>query len=323
VTPPRFIIKQAKFYVTVRAVNRSFRFVPKRHVREVIRYALAVKLQKFRDEGRLVLHEFEFMSNHYHLLGTDLDGCLPDFIQELNSLISRELNALRGIRGKNFEPDYNLVQVVGDERIVEHAVYTLANPVAAFLVAKSKHWRGVSSLRMQYGDAVEVTKPKLGIWSGKNAHAKRGESKRSGRAAHAGRSKLPEVAELVIDRPDVMPHLSDKELRALILEGLETRENELAVERRRRGIKVLGARRAEAVHYLAIPKSEELFSRNPSVSGSTQQERQEQLRVREAFLEAYYAARDAFRAGNRDVVFPYGTWKMCRIWNARCEPAPS
>jgi len=323
VTPPRFIIKQTKFYVTVRAVNRSFRFVPKRHVRKAIRYALSATLQKYRDAGRLVLHEFEFMSNHYHLLGTDIEGCLPAFIQDLNSLISRELNALRGIRGKNFEPGYNFVQVAGDDRVVEHAVYTLANPVAAFLVAKSKHWRGVSSLRMKYGDAVEVTKPKLGIWSGKNAHAKRGKSKRSGRAAYAGRSKLPEVAELVIDRPDVMPHLSDEELRALVLEGLETRENELAAERRRRGIKVLGARRAEAVHFLAIPNPEELFSRNPTVSGSTREEREAQLREREAFLEAYYAARDAFRAGNRDVVFPYGTWKMVRIMKARCQPAPS
>ena len=92
-TPPRFIVKGMKFYVTVRAVNRSYRLVPKRKVREAIHFALAVKLEEFRNAGKLVLHEFEFMSNHYHLLGTDITGCLPDFVQQLNSLIARELNA--------------------------------------------------------------------------------------------------------------------------------------------------------------------------------------------------------------------------------------
>ena len=335
-TPPRFIIKGMKFYITVRAVNRSFRLVPKRQVREAIRYALAVTLEKYRDAGRLALHEFEFMSNHYHILGTDRDACLPDFVRDLNSLLARELNALRGIGGKNFEPGYGLVQIVGDERVAEHAVYTLANPVAAFLVAKSRHWRGVSSLRMKYGELIEVSKPRLGIWSGKNAHARRPKSKRSGRAGYAGRSKLPETANLVIDRPDIMPHLSDEELRAFILEGLDKRELELAEERRRRGIKVVGHpeerrrrgikvvghRRAESVQYTAIPRPEELFSRIPRVSGTHREERQALLRIHKAFLAAYAATRDAFRGGNRDVVFPYGTWMMRRIWKARCEPAP-
>ena len=323
VTPPRFITKNARFYITVRAVNRSFRFVPKKAVCKAIRYSLGVVLEKYRNSKKLVLHEFEFMSNHYHLLGTDLDACLPDFVRELNSLLSRELNALRGIRGKNIEPGYGLVQVVGDERIVEHAVYTLANPVAAFLVSKSRHWPGISSLRMKYGKPVEVSKPKLGLWSGKNAHANRSSSKRSGRAGYAGRSKLPETVHLVIDRPDIMPNLSDDELRSRVLEELDKREKELAAERRRRNIEVAGRRAVESRHFLEIPGPEEMFSKVPHVSGSTREERETQLRIREAFLEAYYAARDAFRGGNREAVFPYGTWMMRRIWNARCEPAPS
>lgn len=42
------------FYVTVRAVNRSFRFVPKRAVTEAIRYVLAATLDKFRKKDKLV-----------------------------------------------------------------------------------------------------------------------------------------------------------------------------------------------------------------------------------------------------------------------------
>ncbi|MEM6989073.1 MAG: hypothetical protein AAF721_01205 [Myxococcota bacterium] len=322
-TPARLIKPGMKFYVTVRTINRSFRLVPKRKIREVIRYCLAVKLQEYRDAGILVLHEFAFMSNHYHLLGTLKKDELPKFIGELNSLLARELNSLRGIGGKNFEPGYNLVEIGGEQRVIDHSVYTSANPVAAFLVAKARHWRGVSSVGMRYGVPVVVKKPKLGMWAGNFAHARRGSSRRSGRASYAGRSKLPATAELVIDRPEVMLHLSDDALRDEIEAQLESREEELAQERRRRGIRVLGRKRAEAVHYLSLPNTEEMFARTPNVSADTAEERAVLLRARAAFLKAYAIARDAFRSGRRDVVFPHGTWLMRVRFNVACEPAPA
>ena len=63
-TPARFIKAGMKFYVTVRTVNRSFRMVPKPKIRKIVRYCLAVVLEKFRDQELLVLHESVFMSNH-------------------------------------------------------------------------------------------------------------------------------------------------------------------------------------------------------------------------------------------------------------------
>ncbi len=322
-TPARFIKPGMQFYVTVRTVNRSFRLVPKREIRRVVRYCLTVTLEKFRDQEMLVLHEFAFMSNHYHLLGTLLEACLPDFVRELNSLLSRELNALRGINGKNFEPGYNLVEIADDERLVEHSVYTCANPVAAFLVSKARHWRGVSSVGMRYGQPIVVEKPKLGMWAEKNAHMRRGGAQRSGRASYAGRSKLPETAKLIIDRPPVMSHLSDDELRDLVEQRLGAREEELAEERRRRNLRVVGRRAAEAVHYLALPNTEEMFARTPSVSASSRAAREVLLRAHAAFQAAYAVARDAFRAGSRGVVFPYGTWLMRRRFNVACQPAPA
>lgn len=309
------------FYVTVRAVNRSFRFVPERQVRKAINYALAVVLGKYRKGGKLCLHEFEFMSNHYHLLGTDKAGCLPDFIRELNSLISRQLNAIRGISGTNVEKGYNLVRIVSAERIVEHAVYTLANPVRAFLVEKARHWKGTSSVGMEYGQPVLVEKPLIGLWAGKVAHANRPASKRSKRAAYAGRSKLPATATLVIDRPAIMLHLSDEELRAEIRERLARKEREYAEERQRRGIKVLGWARVVAQDFLAIPgRTEELFTRTPNFSASSSCERAALALLQAKFRALYYAARDLFVDGCRDVVWPEGTWLMRRRFNVRCVP---
>jgi putative transposase len=309
------------FYVTVRAVNRSFRFVPKRHVREAIDYALSVVLERYRSEGKLSLHEFEFMSNHYHLLGTDSVGCLPDFIRDLNSLLSRELNAIRGIKGTNVE-EYNLVHVVSAERIVEHAVYTLANPVRAFLVEKARHWKGTSSLAMEYGVPVVVEKPRIGLWAGKLAHADRPASRRSKRAKYAGRSKLPATSLLVIDRPPIMLHLSDAELRAEIREQLARREREIAAERTKRGIRVLGWAKVVARHFLSIPgRTEELFSRTPHFSASTSWERAAMAALLRKFRELYRAALELFISEKRvDAPFPEGTWLMRRRYGVSCVP---
>ncbi len=308
------------FYVTVRCVNRSFRPVPNKQVREAIAFCLAVTLEKYRNLGRIQLHEFEFLSNHYHLLGTTLTRHLPDFIRELNGMLSSQLNALRGISGKNIEPNYGLVELVGHERIVEQAVYTQANPVAAFLVAKAQHWRSVSSRSMEYGVPVRVEKPKTGIWAGKVAHAQRASSKRSKRAAYASRSRLPEAAHMVIDRPAILPHLSDQELRALIRSKLEKREEEVATERQRRGIRVLGWRKAQEVNFLALPAREEMFARNPTFAASTTSERVWLAKVKKTFLELYAEAREAFERGVRGVTFPEGTYFLRRRFNVRCCP---
>lgn len=319
-TPPRMIIPGSILYLTVRAINRSFRFVPTPKIRKAIRYALAVVSQQYRERGALVLHEFLFMSNHYHLLVTDIEGCVSDFMRDLNSVLTRELNAIRGMNGKAIEPNFGFVRIADDERVIEHSVYTGANPVAAFLVAKARHWRGVSSVGMRYGVAEVVDKPKLGMWSGKNAHAGRAASRRSGRAAYAGRSKLPETAELVIVRPAVRLDLDADELRDLVEARLTEREEKLGEERIRRGIRVHGRKRSESVHFLALPRPEEMFGRTPSVSASSAADRIAMLRERALFMQAYAAARDAFCRGQRDVVFPYGTWLMRVRFGVRCEP---
>ena len=319
-TPARQIEPGTIFYATSRCVNRSFRLAPKGHVREAIRYCLARTLQKYRDKEKIELYEFEFMSNHYHLLGRDLTGCVSEFLRDFNSLLSKHLNALRGLRGDNFQEEPGIVRLVGDGRVVEQAVYTLANPISAFLVAKARHWRGVSSRDMEYGVPVKIEKPKNGLWAGKVNHARRRASKRSGRAAYAGRSKLPEVAELVLDRPPIMPDLCDEQLRALIRSKLEKREEEVAQERQRRRIKVVGWRRVESTYYLAIPRHEEMFARKPTFAASTIVERVELAKIRRAFLKAYAIARDAFAAGQRDVVFPEGTYLMRVRFNVRCGP---
>jgi REP element-mobilizing transposase RayT len=323
VTPPRYIIKGQTLFVTLRAVGRSFRFLPTRAVNEIIRYALAVTAEQYG----IALHEFKFMSNHGHILLTDVEGRLPDFMRDLNSLISRQLNAHRGHRGTNIEKGYNAVAPQDDEKVLDHAVYTLANACSAHLVKRTRHWKGVSSFGMKYGEVVLVPRPKVGMWKHEDADRqdtpRRKHGQNPNRAGRRCRSKLPEQAKLVLVRPNVMEHLSDDELRAQILERLDARERELIQERKRTGKKVMGMKAVLAQDWQSSPRSkEDLFRTTPSFSGRSKWARIEAAQRRRTFLERHAQARTAFNAGTRDVEFPYGTWLMRRRHNVRCACAP-
>src|SRR5690606_3767174 len=153
----------------------------------------------------------------------------------------------------------NRVVVHDDEKLVDHCVYTLTNPCTANLVARSRHWKGASSLELEYGVPVSVERPKFGLWARKIAHAKREASKRSKRAKYAGRCRLPKRLGLVLSRPSVMKDLDDAGLRAHIRRQLDDRELELIRERKQKNLRVLGWKKVAAQHFLDIPRSEEQF----------------------------------------------------------------
>lgn len=319
VTPPRQIHRGQLCFVTVRAVNRSHRFVPTRRVTQIIVYCLAVTLAKFR--GRIAAHEYLWMSNHFHLVLTDIDGCLPRFMEELDSLLSRSLNALRGTSGTNIEKGYNLVAVNGEGRLLEHCVYTLANPCSAHLVKRSRKWPGVSSLGLEYGTPRTVKRPKCGLWA---ERAGASLMRRAQRGPCRGRSRLPEEVELVLERPPALHELDDGELRRHVRERLAERENELIAQRRRSGHRVLGADVVQRTSYLSVPqRTEEMFRRIPSYSANDRAGRAAAARRRREFLLAYYEALGRFVRGERTVEFPAGTWLMKVRFAVRCCPLPA
>ncbi len=319
-TPPRQIHPGQFCFVTVRAVNRCYRFAPTSRVLDIIWYCFARTLEKYR--GRIAAHEFLWMSNHYHLVLTDLDGCLPRFMEELNSLLARALNALHGTFGTAIEKGYSLVAVTGENKLLEHCVYTLANPCSAHLVKRSRHWKGVSSRSLEYGTKIEIKRPTSGLWGGPCRHVDREPSRTSKRARYGGRSKLPETVELVLTRPAIMPELSDAELRRHIRELLIEREQAATRHRKERGIQVMGWAAARRVDVRSCPRAEERFCTIPSYSADTKAARVSAWQRRREFLERYYSALSRFLGGDRKVEFPAGTWLMRVRYRARCCPMP-
>lgn len=319
-TPPRQIHPGQLCFVTVRAVNRCYRFAPSRRTLEILWYCFARTLHKYR--GSIEAHEFLWMSNHYHLVLTDRGGCLPRFMEELNSLMARALNALHGIQGTAIEKGYNLV-ATDDGKLLEHCVYTLANPCSAHLVERCHQWKGVSSRRLEYGAPITVTRPKHGLWGGPCRHVERSASQSSKRALYGGRSKLPQEVALVLTRPPIMPELSDAQLREYIRERLHERERALSDDRRARKQRVMGWAAVTKVSFRAFPgQTEERFGTVPSYSADTPAARYSAWERRREFLERYYDALRRFVGGEWTAEFPLGTWLMKIRFGAQC-PLPA
>ncbi len=278
--------------------------------------------------GQIKLHEFLFLSNHFHLLLTDVAGVLPAFMAKLNGLISSNLNAMRGTTGRNFE-GYTMQVLDPDdlERQLEAAVYILNNAANAHLVTRCKHWKATSSFSLKYGELSSSAKPAYGIWARKLEHLNRRESQRSGRAKYGGRSKYPSEAGLTLhplpghDLEDGADGVELQRARQAVMEKLALAEDELIEERRSSGIRVVSWRKAQSMHFNTMPaKGRELFGKNPMFACSTR-ERREAARLRiEAFYVAYSGALERFNAGERDVEFPRGTWLMVQRHNARVPP---
>jgi REP element-mobilizing transposase RayT len=296
-TPPRYIVQNQLVFLTCGAIGRSFRFLPTRRVVELLWYVLAVMSQR----SRIQIHEVLFMSNHFHVLLTDRDGVLPDFMRDFNSLLSRGLNALRGSTGSNVEKGYNIVLPTDDAKVVEHAIYTLTNPCNAHLVERAAQWPGVTSLGLEYGRSMTFRRPSDGLWkSVADALAHLGRTPRSnasasdGRLRHAGRTALPETVELTLVRPAVMPELSDVALREYIRAEVRRVENDLIIQRRSEGRGVVGMQRVLTQSYTDTPTtSRVLFEMTPRVSGKSRWARLEALARRLAFERAHAVARDA------------------------------
>lgn len=322
VTRSRMILPGSVCFVTSETVGRLFRLVPNRRTVAILDFCLRAAARDF--EGKIRLHEFFFMSNHVHLLLTDVAGVLPKFMALLDSLISRNLNQSRGITGRNFE-GYSCQVIDQDdlERQVEAAVYTLNNAAASHLVTRSRQWKSATSLRLKYGVPSSRPKPAVGIWSSKLRHLRSGGSRRSGRAHYAGRSKYRDRESLTL-HPLPGFEGDPSALRRRILTDLRRAEDALIQLRHRENIGVLGFQKAKSEHFNAMPSSGRvLFDRNPRYAASTP-ERRAALRKRfERFDLEYGEARDRFKAGERDVKFPTGTWMMVQRLNVQvAAPGP-
>ncbi len=133
---------------------------------------------------------------------------------------------------------------------------------------------------------------------------------------------MPPVVTLTFAKPLGFEDMSQRVFADLVLAGIHAVEETAAAERRRTGAQVVGRRALLRQDWSARPQSREPRRQlDPRVAARSKWSRVEALLRNRAFRDAYAAARNAFIAGLRDVVFPAGTYWLSRFTGAICSPA--
>lgn len=286
-TPPRRVLPGTTVFVTRRCSERRFFLRPSRPTNEIGLYVLALAAQRYR----IHVHAFCVLSNHLHLVVTDVDGRLPAFMQYFTSLVARAVNASLG----RFEGlwasgcSYSSVEPLAPSDVLAKIAYVLANPVAAGLVKRGSDWPGLWTAPEQIGTTkLTVRKPKTFF---------------------DPKGYLPETVELELTVPPCFTSADDfrAQLSAAVRELEEEHHRRLASQ----GRHFLGSARVCAQNPRASPRpGEPRFGLKPRVAARDKWRRIEGLFRLKSFEQDYRTSRASWCAGIRDVVFPAGTYLM-------------
>jgi hypothetical protein len=236
-----------------------------------------------------------------HLVVTDLDGRLPAFMQYIDSLVARAVNASLG-RFEGFwatDATYSAVEPLAPADIVSKTAYVLANPVAAGLVRRGAEWPGLWTAPDQIGTKITARRPKFFFDQ---------------------KGYLPEVVELELTVPPGFA--SPEEFRALLSGELRALEEKHQCEAAAKGRRFMGAARVIAQNPFSRPSpGEPRFALKPRIAARDKWRRIEALQRLKTFLQAYREAWLARRAGVPGVLFPAGTYLLRLMHGVQCAGA--
>lgn len=249
---------------------------------------------------------------------------------QMNSLISRQINALAGESGTNIEKGYSSVEIADDASMLRLSAYTLANPCAANLVNKASEWEGFCTYHRDYNEPFIVERPKCGLWRESDpseVDEDEANNESSGTEHRAERkkwrrkpSKLPDSIEAVLARPSIMPELGDKELRQKVRVQLACNEKTAAMKRKKENKTVAGSNGVlsqETSHQAIEPRKQ--FTRRPLVAAESEETTRYRLERIFRFRQEYKEALERYRSqGKEHARFPRGTWKMRTLFKVAC-----
>jgi hypothetical protein len=178
-------------------------------------------------------------------------------------------------------------------------VYTLANPVAANLVDHTAEWPGASSLALMGGGELTVRRPDVFF-------------RDSG--------SMPEEVTLTAV-PSPTWRGDARSWRESVHDALRRKENTLREARARDGLSVAGrdrVLRASPFDRPTTPTKERQL--RPSIACKDPERRKLELGALRTFRLAYVHARERLRARRGRVIFPAGTYQLCRLGIVRCAP---
>jgi REP element-mobilizing transposase RayT len=122
--------------LTRRTLRRHHLFRPDPAIAQLFLYTLAVCVKEFGVE----LHALVLTSTHEHLVVTDPNERIPDFLRRLHRLVALGTKVLRKWEGAVWDHGRpSVVRLVTERAVIEKMAYVLANPVKAGLVQRAAH----------------------------------------------------------------------------------------------------------------------------------------------------------------------------------------
>lgn len=297
------LVSPKPLFITRRTACRFYLFRPDREITQAFLYCLGVAAGKFG----IVVHAATLMSTHYHLVVSDPRGVHPLFTQYLNVTFAQVTQALRGWGHQVFSSAKpSVVRLHGNGAVIDKTAYTIANPVACGAVKSHRDWPGFVS-RVE-----DIGRLRMTLERPERFFSKDGQ--------------MPESVEVTFELPSsLVEEHGEAGARRALSKNLAAKEKMARAKIRARGIKFLGKHRVRKASPFRRAKSHEVFGAlNPrwaTVGGG----KEAYLRAAEEYREfqaAYREAWDRWVTGDRDVVFPYGTWLMRVLHGVRCAPPP-
>jgi hypothetical protein len=252
------------------------------------------------------VHVVTVLSNHVHLVLTDTRGNFPDYLERCHRILALATKCYRGWDGSVFNRSQtSMVELPTVTTIIEKMAYVIVNGVAAGAVYDFRDWPGVRTIIDDIGRrAMHAVRPKWFFLA----------------------LRWPDAVELPLVWPDaVLAEMTPDQARAALKEAVNRLEKQARAEVRGRGDTFMGPERVmRAPITTRGTASEPWGTRNPTFATAGDREvHQAMVEKRRAFRASYRTAHVRFANGDRDVVFPYGTWKLRVLYNVDVAPAPS
>jgi putative transposase len=303
---PNLVMPNLTYLCTRRTEGGQMRFKP--HINEetgvdevanIIGYCLALAQQKYDMD----IHGLVAMSNHLHYQLTDTKANLPAFFHHVHRNIANCINDLQNTKGpvwSRHKPGKSILVKTND--IMRNLTYIMCNPVEAGLVPEQSEYISLVTKPEDFEDGgteYEFTRPNYFFSS---------------------KGKMPEKIKLKITIPPGT-HEGEPEKFVNNLKDRVT-QRQVAIKERRGNRPFLGNEAILKLDPFSVPKNGvEDGGFNPMIICLDTVMRIAYACFLKNWRKAYREALRAYRAGDKQVVFPYGTYKMALEHNVKVEEA--
>jgi REP-associated tyrosine transposase len=302
---PRPYRAQTTYLLTRRTLERRFFLNPDPQTARTFLFALGIYAKKHS----IKVHAFVFMSNHVHLVVTDMRGNLPDFTRDLYSTVARVMNKKMG-RRENFwaSGTGGATVLIGEQTIIKKIAYVITNPVASGVVPTHTRWR----LNQSHSKASLIST--LGA-------IKRRKHQRFSRPKNYFKAKGSAVADYGILTLEPPPQMDEEQFHLELEYYVNQREKELQEKRKHSNKPFLGMKNALKTDPQHIPlKNEKNSQLNPLLACSDPTRLIGEKIILKQFRLAHKECRIKVLEDKGVVVFPEGTYAMLKLYSVKIAP---